>query len=124
MIQAMCPHQASPDSRQLMHESIFINKQLAEEVCASVPYFFTSGDAALGAVARLPWPLYLASDCAGISPHTKDWIMQILDLIATSTGVQQARILSRMVKMGNHSYMLIPGKPKRVYREGSESSSS
>ncbi|GFN19186.1 Zn(II)2Cys6 transcription factor [Aspergillus tubingensis] len=124
MIQAMCLHQASPESPQLMHKSISINKQLAEDICASVPYFFTSGDAALGAVARLPWPLYLASDCAGISPHTKDWIMQILDLIATSTGVQQARILSRMVKMGNHSYMLIPGKPKRVYREGSESSSS
>ena len=114
MIQAMCLHQATPDSPQIMHQSISINKQLAEDICASVPYFFTSGEAALGAVARLPWPLYLASDCAGVSPQTKDWIMQILDLIATSTGVQQARILSQFVKTGNHSYLLIPGKPKRV----------
>ncbi|GLA23329.1 hypothetical protein AnigIFM63326_007919 [Aspergillus niger] len=114
MIQAMCLHQATPDSPQIMHQSISINKQLAEDICASVPYFFTSGEAALGAVARLPWPLYLASDCAGVSPQTKDWIMQILDLIATSTGVQQARILSQFVKTGNHSYLLISGKPKRV----------
>ncbi|GCB22420.1 hypothetical protein AAWM_05305 [Aspergillus awamori] len=114
MIQAMCLHQATPDSPQIMHQSTSINKQLAEDICASVPYFFTSGEAALGAVARLPWPLYLASDCAGVSPQTKDWIMQILDLIATSTGVQQARILSQFVKTGNHSYLLIPGKPKRV----------
>ncbi|RDH29333.1 hypothetical protein BDQ94DRAFT_182352 [Aspergillus welwitschiae] len=114
MVQAMCLHQATPDSPQIMHQSISINKQLAEDICASVPYFFTSGEAALGAVARLPWPLYLASDCAGVSPQTKDWIMQILDLIATSTGVQQARILSQFVKTGNHSYLLIPGKPKRV----------
>ncbi|TPR01847.1 Got1/Sft2-like family protein [Aspergillus niger] len=114
MIQAMCLHQATPDSPQIMHQSISINKQLAEDICASVPYFFTSGEAALGAVARLPWPLYLASDCAGVSPQTKDWIMQILDLIATSTGVQQARILSQFVKTGNHSYLLIPGKPKRI----------
>ncbi|GKZ28573.1 hypothetical protein AbraIFM66950_009464 [Aspergillus brasiliensis] len=114
MIQAMCHHQAIPDSPQLIHESVSINKQLVKDICASVPYFFTSGEAGLGAVARLPWPLYLASDCAGISPHTKTWVAQILDLIATSTGVQQARILSRLVKTGAHGYNLIPGKLKRV----------
>ncbi|KAB8203637.1 hypothetical protein BDV34DRAFT_227252 [Aspergillus parasiticus] len=118
MIQAMClnvsEQQAMPESQQIMLKSSTINKQLVKDVCSSVPHFFTSGEAGFGGVARLPWPLFVAADCTDISPHRKNWIAQILDIIATSAGVQQARILSHFIKEGRHGFNLIPGKSKGV----------
>ncbi|KAE8325265.1 hypothetical protein BDV39DRAFT_216450 [Aspergillus sergii] len=118
MIQTMCltvsAQQAMPESQQIMLKSSAINKQLVKDVCASVPHFFTSGEAGFGGVARLPWPLFVAADCVDISPHRKNWIAQILDVIATSAGVQQARMLSHLIKDGRHGFNLIPGKSKRV----------
>ncbi|KAB8268457.1 hypothetical protein BDV30DRAFT_245732 [Aspergillus minisclerotigenes] len=118
MIQAMClnvsEQQAMPESQQIMLKSSTINKQLVKDVCSSVAHFFTSGEAGFGGVARLPWPLFVAADCTDISPHRKNWIAQILDIIATSAGVQQARILSHFIKEGRHGFNLIPGKSKGV----------
>ncbi|KAB8219790.1 hypothetical protein BDV33DRAFT_204095 [Aspergillus novoparasiticus] len=118
MIQAMClnvsEQQAIPESQQIMLKSSTINKQLVKDVCSSVPHFFTSGEAGFGGVARLPWPLFIAADCADISPHRKNWIAQILDIIATSAGVQQALFLSHLIKEGRHGFNLIPGKSKGV----------
>ncbi|KAB8265439.1 hypothetical protein BDV32DRAFT_144732 [Aspergillus pseudonomiae] len=117
MIRTMClrasERQAMPQSQQIMLNSSAINKQLVKDVCDSVPHFFTSGEAGFGGVARLPWPLFVAADCTDISSNTKDWIAQILDIIATSAGVQQARILSHLIKQGHHGFNLIPGKCKQ-----------
>lgn len=106
--------QAMPKSQQIMLKSSTINKHLVKDVCSSVPHFFTSGEAGFGGVARLPWPLFVAADCTNISPHGKNWIAQILDIIATSAGVQQARILSHFIKEGRHGFNLIPEKSKEV----------
>ncbi|QMW30762.1 hypothetical protein G4B84_006143, partial [Aspergillus flavus NRRL3357] len=118
MIQTMClnvsERQAMPKSQQIMLKSSTINKHLVKDVCSSVPHIFTSGEAGFGGVARLPWPLFVAADCTNISPHGKNWIAQILDIIATSAGVQQARILSHFIKEGHHGFNLIPGKSKGV----------
>ncbi|RAQ56542.1 hypothetical protein COH20_005660 [Aspergillus flavus] len=118
MIQTMClnvsEQQAIPKSQQIMLKSSTINKHLVKDVCSSVPHFFTSGEAGFGGVARLPWPLFVAADCTNISPHGKNWIAQILDIIATSAGVQQARILSHFIKEGRHGFNLIPEKSKEV----------
>ncbi|KAE8344426.1 hypothetical protein BDV24DRAFT_160572 [Aspergillus arachidicola] len=118
MIQTMClnvsEQQAMPKSQQIMLKSSTINKHLVKDVCSSVPHFFTSGEAGFGGVARLPWPLFVAADCTDISPHRKNWIAQILGIIATSAGVQQARILSHFIKEGRHGFNLIPGKSKGV----------
>lgn len=118
MIRTVClvvsERQAMAVSPCIMIQSIAINKQLAKDVCASVPYFFTSGEAGCGGGTRLPWPLFVAADCADSSPHTKNWIAQILDIIASSAGVQQARGLSHLIKEGHHHFNLIPGRSKRV----------
>ncbi|GMF67851.1 unnamed protein product [Aspergillus oryzae] len=107
-------YHAMPKSQQIMLKSSTINKHLVKDVCSSVPHFFTSGEAGFGGVARLPWPLFVAADCTNISPHGKNWIAQILDIIATSAGVQQARILSHFIKEGRHGFNLIPEKSKEV----------
>lgn len=119
MIRTMClsvsERQEMPESPEIIIlQSIAINKQLVKDVCASVPYFFTSGEAGFGGVARLPWPLFVAADCTDLSSHTKNWIAQILNIIARYAGVQQARVLSHLIKEGRHRFNLIPGKHKRV----------
>jgi hypothetical protein len=52
---------------------------------------------------RLIWPLFVASDCVESEPKMKKWIMQTLDKIGYTTGIQQALMLSQLVRAGKSS---------------------
>ncbi|KAJ5606209.1 C6 zinc finger domain protein [Penicillium lagena] len=87
-----------PEDRLMALRSIAISRQMAEDICASVPYHFDSGDVAVGSVFRLIWPLFVASDCVGTVPTMKRWIVQTLEKIGHSTGIQQALTMARLVR--------------------------
>ncbi|RAL09347.1 Zn(II)2Cys6 transcription factor [Aspergillus homomorphus CBS 101889] len=75
--------------------SAAITRQLSEEICASVPYYFgpnqpTASLIEASGLIRLHWTLFVASDCVGSTPRMKAWILQRLDEIGRRTGVQQA----------------------------------
>lgn len=86
------------EDRLMALRSIAISRQMAEDICASVPYHFNSEDVATGSVFRLIWPLYIASDCVGSSPPLKQWIAQTLEKIGHTMGIQQALTMSQLVK--------------------------
>lgn len=90
-----------PENRSTMAQGVMIIKQMAEDVCASVPYHFTSEDVAIGGLMRLIWPLFVASDCVESEPKLKKWIVQTLDKIGYTTGIQQALMMSKLAKAGN-----------------------
>lgn len=78
-----------------IRQSAAVTRQLSEEICASVPYFFGSArsDQPLieaSGLIRLHWALFVASDCVGSTPCMKLWIMNRLDEIGRRTGVKQA----------------------------------
>ncbi|KAJ5814929.1 Zn(II)2Cys6 transcription factor [Penicillium riverlandense] len=87
-----------PEDRLMALRSIAISRQMAEDICSSVPYHFNSGDVAIGSAFRLIWPLYVASDCVGSAPTMKQWIVRTLEKIGQATGVQQALTMSQLVK--------------------------
>jgi hypothetical protein len=102
----------SPESQQTMIQSIVINNLMAEDICASVPYHFSSGEVGFGGVFRLLWPLFIAAEYAGSTPRMKDWVFQTLRTIGNTMGIQQALMMSRFVKDG-HALDLIPGELSR-----------
>lgn len=116
IIRSMCKRTLemgnSPESQQTMLQSIVVNNLMAEDICASVPYHFTSGEVGFGGVFRLLWPLFIAAEYAGSTPSMKDWIFQALRTIGNTMGIQQALMMSRFVKEG-HVLTPIPGKPTR-----------
>ncbi|PYI14005.1 hypothetical protein BO99DRAFT_345999 [Aspergillus violaceofuscus CBS 115571] len=78
-----------------IRQSAAVTRQLAEEVCAGVPYFFKSAhsDKSLidaSGLIRLHWTLFVASDCVGSTPRMKAWITSRLNEIGRRVGVQQA----------------------------------
>ncbi|KAJ5665472.1 uncharacterized protein N7477_007920 [Penicillium maclennaniae] len=90
-----------PEKRLTMAQGVVIIKQMAEDVCASVPYYFTSDDVAIGGLMQLIWPLFVASDCVESEPKMKKWILQTLDKIGYTTGIQQALMMSKLARAGN-----------------------
>ncbi|KAJ5811308.1 hypothetical protein N7474_007609 [Penicillium riverlandense] len=116
IIRSMCMRKLelgnSPESQQTMLQSIVINNLMAEDICASVPYHFTSGEVGFGGVFRLLWPLFIAADYAGSTPRMKHWVFQTLRTIGNTMGIQQALMMSLFVKEG-HALDLIPGEPSR-----------
>ncbi|OJJ98461.1 hypothetical protein ASPACDRAFT_44971 [Aspergillus aculeatus ATCC 16872] len=78
-----------------IRQSAAVTRQLAEEVCAGVPYFFGSARSnksliEASGLIRLHWTLFVASDCVGSTPRMKAWITSRLKEIGRRTGVQQA----------------------------------
>lgn len=92
-----------PENRSTMAQGVVIIKRMAEDICASVPYHFTTDEIAIGGLMRLIWPLFVASDCVESEPKMKKWIMQTLDKIGYTTGIQQALMLSQLVRAGKSS---------------------
>jgi hypothetical protein len=89
------------ENRSTMAQSAVIIKQMAEDICASVPYHFTSDEVAIGGLMRLIWPLFVATDCVDSEPDMKKWMMQTLDKIGYTTGIQQALMMSQIVRAGD-----------------------
>ncbi|KAJ5149185.1 hypothetical protein N7448_000763, partial [Penicillium atrosanguineum] len=90
-----------PETRSTIAQGIIIIQQMAEGVCASVPYHFASDEIAVGGLMRLIWPLFVASDCIESEPKMKKWILQTLDRIGYTTGIQQAFMMSKLARAGD-----------------------
>ena len=82
---------------------------MAEDVFASVPYHFTSGETAVGGAYRLVWPLFIATSCVDPNPRTRDWIVQVFRDINNATGNQQALVISKVLSE-RHIVDFIPGR--------------
>lgn len=81
----------SPENRLTKAKGVAIIKQIAENICASVLYHFTSDDVAVGGFMMLIWPLFVASDCVQSEPNMNTWVWQpwkALDKIGYTTGIQ------------------------------------
>lgn len=116
LIQSMCKQllnsDPAHDCRHTLLQSIAISKQMVENICASVPFYFTSGQTGLGGLLRLSWPLFIAGDCAVIAPRGKNWIVQTLEKIREVTGVQQAFTMSKFLRTG-YVIPFVPGNAGR-----------
>lgn len=97
-----------PECQQTVFQSVAIMKQMVDDICTSISYYFTSGETSFGSTIRLLWPLFIAANCASTEPATKEWILQTLDVIGSTTGIQQAISMSKLLREGN-PLGLIPG---------------
>ncbi|KAJ5381084.1 C6 zinc finger domain protein [Penicillium cataractarum] len=117
IIQATCNKLLWQDTahncRHTLEQSIAVSKQMLEDMCASVPYYFTSGETGLAGLMRLTWPLFVAADCAVATPEEKNWLQQTLEKIEKMTGSQQALAMSRFLKQG-FAVPFIPGNAGRT----------
>ncbi|PWY71242.1 hypothetical protein BO83DRAFT_362616 [Aspergillus eucalypticola CBS 122712] len=100
--------QGTSECQQMVLNSIDTIKQMTDDICASVPYHFVSGEVTFTAVVRLLWPLFVAGDCASSDPATKEWIIRTLEHIGNATGIQQALGMAKMLRNG-HTRGFIPG---------------
>ncbi|PYH67976.1 Zn(II)2Cys6 transcription factor [Aspergillus vadensis CBS 113365] len=100
--------QGTSECQQIVFDSIDTIKQMTDDICASVPYHFVSGEVTFTAVVRLLWPLFVAGDCASSEPATKEWIVRTLEHIGDTTGIQQALGMAKMLRNG-HTRSFIPG---------------
>ncbi|KAL4870059.1 hypothetical protein BDV12DRAFT_166522 [Aspergillus spectabilis] len=113
----LCDHLASKDKdagseyRQTIAHSTTLSQQLTADVCASVPYHLGAtkespredwSSTRTGGMIRLIWPLFIAADCAGATPEMVDWIADTLFKIGCGVGIQQAIVMSNLIRSGHH----------------------
>lgn len=98
----------APECQETIFQATSIVNQMADDVCASIPYHFTSGETGFGATIRLLWPLFVASNSTVIRPASKEWILQSLDIIGSTTGIQQAIGMTQIAREGGQLGMF-PG---------------
>ncbi|KAL5336432.1 hypothetical protein BJX70DRAFT_281460 [Aspergillus crustosus] len=113
----LCDHLARKDEdagseyRRTIAHSTTLSQQLTEDVCASVPYHLGATKDSLhedwsstrtGGMIRLIWPLFIAADCAGATAKTVDWIADTLFRIGCGVGIQQAIVMSNLLRSGQH----------------------
>ncbi|KAI9928696.1 hypothetical protein MW887_001913 [Aspergillus wentii] len=98
--------QQTPEYQLLVLECIANIAQMADEICASVPYHFISGEVVFGGTFRLLWPLFFAAKFAPTESAVREWILHTLDEIGRSTGLQQAIGMSKVVTEENLSLIL------------------
>ncbi|KAL2811047.1 hypothetical protein BJX63DRAFT_400303 [Aspergillus granulosus] len=111
----LCDHLARKNEetgaeyRQTYERSSVLSRQLAEDVCASVPFQLgVSKESAMedlksprtGGVVHLIWPLFIAAGSVGASPAMMEWIIQCLFKIGHSVGIQQALVMSSSLLSG------------------------
>ncbi|PYI05206.1 hypothetical protein BO78DRAFT_387889 [Aspergillus sclerotiicarbonarius CBS 121057] len=90
--------QKAPECQQMVYRSVAIMKELVDDICASVPYHFTSGETAFGAVIRTLWPLFIAGNSSGANSATREHIAQMLEVIGDTAGLQQALSMARLLR--------------------------
>jgi hypothetical protein len=116
IIQATCRQLLGADTahscQYTLDQSITTSKQMADDICASVPIYFTSGETGHGGMMRLSWPLFVAADCAVTTPEEKNWLLQTLEKIGQITGSQQAFTMSKFLNKGS-AVPFIPGNTVR-----------
>lgn len=77
------------EGEQIMVRSIAVMEQLADDICASIDYYFIYGAPGVAGVLRLQLPLFFAALCTDKSSERFTWILQMLDMLATLTGFEQ-----------------------------------
>jgi hypothetical protein len=101
-------------------QSTDIARQLAEDICASVPYQLgitgssdgsTLGIPFAGGVLRLMWPLFIASDCLGSTPKMRVWVAQCLDKIGHGVGINMALTMAQILRDDLQLNWLSVGEP-------------
>ncbi|KAL3474920.1 hypothetical protein BJX99DRAFT_168349 [Aspergillus californicus] len=99
------------EHRQTRASSIALTTQLCDEVCASVPYYLgvtesspkeNTSSPRTGGFVRLIWPLFIAADATGATPEHVEWIADSLFKIGHTVGVQQALVMSNLLRSGRH----------------------
>jgi hypothetical protein len=117
IIKSMCEYLLEVDPahgcRQTLIQSIATSKQMIDDICASVPYYFTSGETGVGGLLRLSWPLFIAADSSVSTAVEKEWLRQTLEKVAEITGAQQALTMSLFLRRG-WAVPFIPGNAGRV----------
>ena len=84
--------------RQRSHELI---RQLATDICASVPFHLTHPHpriAPAGAIFFLLWPLFVAGAAEAVPHALHLWVLNRLDYIKDITGIGLARSLANFVR--------------------------
>jgi hypothetical protein len=116
IIKSMCEYLLALDPahgcRQTLIQSIATCKQMIEDICASVPYYLTSGETGVGGLLRLSWPLFIAADSSVSTPVEKEWLRQTLEKVAEITGAQQALTMAQFLRKG-WAVPFIPGNAGR-----------
>ncbi|KAB8067056.1 hypothetical protein BDV29DRAFT_109977 [Aspergillus leporis] len=89
--------------RRLASQSARVQKQLAEDMCASVPTnIITDGSRFTGGMAlRFIWPLFTVANCEGSSAEIRSWITRCLEKIGEELGIQQASAMARILREGD-----------------------
>ncbi|KAL2830829.1 hypothetical protein BDW59DRAFT_158269 [Aspergillus cavernicola] len=100
--------QRTSEWQQVVSQSATVIDQLVDDVCGGVVFHFISGAPGLGATLRLQWPLFIAALCTDRKSAKYAWILQNLDIIANTTGFQQALSFSQRLRDGS-TKGIIPG---------------
>ncbi|OJJ45128.1 hypothetical protein ASPZODRAFT_70392 [Penicilliopsis zonata CBS 506.65] len=101
-------HQLGSESQQLVVQATAILSQMVEDVCATVDYHFILGAPGFAAVYRLQWPLFVSALCTDMTSARYTWILQTFDMIAKTTGFQQAISMLQRLRDGKRMG-IIPG---------------
>lgn len=98
--------------QQTLLQSNAVSKDIIDNLCASVPYYFTSGETGVGGLMRLSWPLFIAADYSAPTSVERGWLVRTLEEIGRITGVEQALTMAR--RLGKGCFVpFIPGNVGR-----------
>ncbi|PYH91599.1 hypothetical protein BO71DRAFT_359062 [Aspergillus ellipticus CBS 707.79] len=101
-------NQAAPEYQRTVMQSTAVIKQMVVDICDSTPYNFTSGEVGFGGANRLMWPLFIAGNSTERGSATRAWILQTLDVIGRTTGIQQAVGMAQLLRKTT-TLSMIPG---------------
>ncbi|KAL4992322.1 hypothetical protein BDW68DRAFT_97667 [Aspergillus falconensis] len=99
---------ARSEYRQTVAQCKMLSQQLAEDICASVPYHLGATEVSpyedwsctrTGAVIRLIWPLFIAAECDGAAPRMTVWVADTLLRIGYGIGIRQALVMSNLLRL-------------------------
>lgn len=118
IIRAMCFRLVESDStyayQQTLLQSNAISKEMIDDLCASVRYYFTSGETGVGGLMRLSWPLFVVADYSASTSAERGWLVLMLEEIGRTTGLQQALTMARF--LGEGCFVpFIPGNVDRAW---------
>jgi hypothetical protein len=94
------------EGEQIVFQSISAMDQLADDICASIDYYFIYGAPGVGGVLRLQLPLFVAALCTDKYSERYTWILQMLDMLATLTGFEQTNSLSQRLRNSSNRGIL------------------
>ena len=117
IVRSMCTQLLEPGTtyayQQTLLQSNAVSEEMIDNLCASVPYYFTSGETGVGGLVRLSWPLFIAADYSASTSVERGWLVRTLEEIGQITGAQQALTMAQFLGKG----CFVPFIPGNVGRE-------